>query len=353
MTSRPSIKTVAAAAGVSPATVSNAYNRPEQLSGAVRERILDVADRMGYAGPDPTASSLRSRRTGSIGMLFAQALTYAFDDPYCTTLLAGIADVATEAGSNILLMPVGPHVSSRTYSRDEEMRLVHGVRRAAVDGAIADGVQPDHPMLRVLAERDVPLVRTTDEGGGRSVVVDDAGAGRALGEHLRSLGHRRVAFVADSTGDGRPRVEPADHRPLFPYARRRLEGVREALEPHEVMVVDAGTNTARSGRRAVDAILARDPWVTAVVATSDVLALGVLEALRSRGVRPGVDVSVTGFDDLPQAAQEGLTTVHQPVREKGRTLGRMLLDPSFTAHRVLLPTELVVRTTTGTAPHHS
>ncbi len=349
MASRPSIKTVAEAAGVSPATVSNAYNRPEQLSGAVRERVLDVAARLGYAGPDPTASSLRSRRTGSIGMLFAQALTYAFDDPYVAALLGGVAEIATEAGSNVLLMPVGPHVSSRTYSRDEEMRLVQGVRRAAIDGAIADGVHPAHPMLRVLAERGVPLVRTTDDGAGRCVLVDDAGAGRTLGEHLRALGHRWVAVVVDGTHDGDPRVGEVDDGTLFPYARHRLHGVRDALRPHEVTVVDAGANTTPSGRRAVDLLLTREPRTTAVVATSDVLALGAIEALHERGLVPGQDVAVTGFDDLPQAAGAGLTTIRQPVREKGRVMGRMLLDPAFTDTRVLLPTELVVRSSTRTA----
>jgi DNA-binding LacI/PurR family transcriptional regulator len=87
-----------------------------------------------------------------------------------------------------------------------------------------------------------------------------------------------------------------------------------------------------------------------VVADSDVLAGGVLDVLIARGLRPGRDISVTGFDDAPTAAPAGLTTTRQPIRDKGRLMGRMLLDPSFTERRVVLPTELVVRTSTGPAP---
>ncbi|GEA86438.1 hypothetical protein Q760_13110 [Cellulomonas cellasea DSM 20118] len=354
---RPSLVTVAAAAGVSRSTVSNAYNRPDQLSEAVRRHVLDVAAELGYAGPDPAASALRSRRTGSIGVLFAQQLTYAFVDPYCADLLTGVAEVATATATNLLLMPVGPHAVSGAYSREEELRLVRGVRQAALDGAIADGLHPSHPLLRVLAERGIPVV-TTDGTGDRSVVVDDRAAGVGLGDHLRALGHRRVAVLGDSMDDGDP-VVGADEAGLFPYSRLRLEGVRAGLgDGAEVVVVSAGQNTGRSGRLAAAALLASARPPTCVVATTDVLALGVLEELRERGVEVGAAMSVTGFDDVPQAAAAGLTTVRQPVREKGRVMARMLLDAAAPEARdarerretrVTLPTELVVRTTTGPA----
>ena len=90
----PSLATVARAAGVSPSTVSNAYNRPEQMSAQVRARVFAVALEQGYAGPDPAARSLRSRRAGAIGVLFTVPLAYAFTDPYCAALLTGLAEVA-------------------------------------------------------------------------------------------------------------------------------------------------------------------------------------------------------------------------------------------------------------------
>ncbi|WP_125777307.1 LacI family DNA-binding transcriptional regulator [Antribacter gilvus] len=349
MSSRPSLKAVAVAAGVSPASVSNAYNRPEQLSAAARERILDLAAQMGYAGPHPSASSLRSRHSGSIGMLFAQDLTYAFDDPYCTVLMGGLAEIAMEAGANLLLLQVGPHVVSQAYSRDEELRLVQGARRAALDGAVADGVHPAHPVLRVLAERDVPVVSTAVGTGERCVLIDDRGSAVELGRHLRSLGHRRVVVVTDSMDEGDPSLAPADTH-LFPYARLRVDGLREGLGGAEVTVVSAGSNTQASGRRVADLVLAMTARPTAVAATSDTLALGLLQRFREAGLEPGTGISVTGFDDVQQAGPAGLTTVRQPVREKGRTLGRMLLDPSFTETRVTLATELIIRTSTAPAP---
>lgn len=350
MAERPSLKTVAAAAGVSASTISNAYNHPDQLSASLRQRVLDIAAELGYPGPNPIASSLRSRRTGSIGVLFAQELTYAFSDPYCADLLTGVAEVATETSTNMLLMPVGPHAVSKVYSRDEELRLVQGVRQAALDGAIADGVDATHPVLRVLDERGIPVVTTTATSD-RCVLIDDLEAATAVGRYLRSLGHRRCAVLTDSMDEGDPVVGLADDVRLFPYARLRLDGLRAGLGPGaEVVAVSAGQNTLESGRRATAALLAA-PWrPTVVAAVTDVLALGAVETLRARGVEVGTDVSVTGFDDVPAAAGAGLTTVRQPVREKGRVMARMLVDPTCTDTRVTLSTDLVIRTTTGPAP---
>jgi DNA-binding LacI/PurR family transcriptional regulator len=346
VTVRPNLKTLAAAAGVSPSTISNAYNHPEQLSVALRERILDLAAEIGYPGPNPVASSLRSRRTGSIGVLFAQDLTYAFSDPYCTELLTGIAEVATATSTNVLLMPVGPHSVSKVYSRDEELRLVQGVRQAALDGAVADGIDASHPVLRVLAERGIPVVSTV-ESAGPCVLVDERAAAAELGRYLRGLGHRRCVVLADSMDDGDP-VLGGDDESVFPYARLRALGVRDGLGPDaDVVTVSAGQNSIASGRAAAGVALASSVRPTVLVATTDVLALGALELLRERGID---EVSVSGFDDVPQAQVAGLTTVRQPVREKGRVMARILVEPAGSETRVTLPTELVVRTSTRTAP---
>ena len=114
--------------------------------------------------------------------------------------------------------------------------------------------------------------------------------------------------------------------------------------------VAAERNTVEAGRAVAEHILGWTTIPTAIAAVSDVLALGVIDTLRSRGLTVGSGgVSVTGFDDVPAAAAADLTTVRQPVREKGRTMGRMLLDPSFVGQRVVLPTETVVRGSTGRA----
>jgi len=337
MSRKPSLKTVATAAGVSPSTVSNAYNRPQQLSAELRARILRVARDQGYAGPDAAARSLRSGRAGAIGVLFTAGLSYAFSDPYCLELLAGAAEVAETARTSLVLMPVARHESGRSAAPYDLHDSVAAVRHAVIDGAIADGIADDNPALRVLTDRGLPLVRSVG-GQGRSVVVDEHEAAVALGRHLRELGHRRLTFVA----------EGEDGEALRPYVRLRLAGLRSALGATAVTVRAAGPNTVEAGRSAAESIL-RGARPTAVVASSDVLALGVLDALRAHGMRAGYDVSVAGFDDVPAAGVAGLTTVRQPVREKGRIMARMLLDPSFQERQVVLPTRLVVRASTGAA----
>jgi len=334
MPAKPNIKTVAQAAGVSPASVSNAYNRPERLSHPVRERILAVAQDLGYAGPDPAAHSLRAGRAAAVGVLFSTGLSYAFSDPYCVELLHGVSLEAERARMSLVLMPIVPHTAA--LDEEETRQSVAAVRRAVIDGAIVDGIEEHHPALAVLRARGIPLVCSVEYPDALCVLVDDRAGGRLVGEHLATLGHRDVAVLVDAPAGTRA-LEPAN---MFPYARLRLDGIREGLGPEaRVTVVVAGPNNVGSGREAAAELLAAERPPTAIAAVSDVVALGVLEAARGHGV------AVTGFDDIPAATAAGLTTVRQPILEKGRLMGRMLLDPDFTDRRVVLPLELVPRAT--------
>ncbi len=350
---------MAAAAGVSTATVSNAFNRPERMSAAVRERVLAAAAAVGYLGPDPAARALRSRTAGSIGVLFTGGLTYGFSDPYCSALLTGIAAAAEAAHTSLVLLPMVPWTARPVPGQVQDS--IAAVQRAAVDGLVADGIHDAHPALPVLRARGVPIIRSVAGCGDRCVVVDDFAAARGVGEHIAALGHRRVAVVTGFTlgpaaaardadaGDDVDAAPTVDA--LFPYARRRMAGVRAGLPPRaELSVVGAGRNTRDAGRTAGEGLLRSPTPPTAIVAESDVLALGVLDACSRRGLRPGVDVSVTGFDDIPAAEAAGLTTVAQPIEDKGRLMARMLLDPTCTDRRINLPTELIVRSSTGPAP---
>lgn len=130
----------------------------------------------------------------------------------------------------------------------------------------------------------------------------------------------------------------------------RTLGVLEGLEGLDVDVVCSAGSSRRAGQEAAAVVLDRQDRPTAVVALSDALALGVLDALRERGVVHGRDVSVTGFDDLPDAAAAGLTTIRQPIRDKGRLLGQLLLDPTVGERHIVLDHELVVRSSTGPGP---
>jgi DNA-binding LacI/PurR family transcriptional regulator len=349
---RASLNTVAKAAGVSPTTVSNAYNKPEHLSSQLRELIFTIAQGQGYAGPDPAARSLRSRHTGAIGVLFTSQLSYAFSDPYCVELLAGLAEVAERNRTSMLLIPLAPR---RAASEEEVRQSVQAVRYAVIDGAVADGIDDGHPALQVLTSRGVPVIRSVDNPAGRCAVIEERAGGRSVGEHLAALGHRRIAVVVDSIHGADAAGPTVGDDELFPYSLLRLKGIRDGMGADaQVTVQAAARNTVASGREAAEAILERGDRPTAIAATSDVLAMGVIEALQQRGTPVGAGgVSVAGFDDIAIAVTTGLTTVRQPIREKGRVMGRMLLDPSFVDQRVVLPTELMARTSTGPARRRS
>jgi len=350
------LKTVAEEAGVSVSTVSNAYNKPDQLSAEVRERVLGTARRLGYPGPNPAARSLRSQRAGAIGLLFTEQLSYAFSDPYSVGMLAGLAEVAEQFRTGLLLIPLEPFDPRRPEDAEPSAETM---RQAVVDGVVAYCVDADHPARNIALERGLTVASTIDidDDRQRYVLIDEAGAAGALGGLLRDLGHRRVGVVVDSRQDDpqpltRPRtIQPEDEARLFVDSRTRLDGLRAALGPGvEVTPVFAGHNSIDAGAAAAAYLLDRADRPTAIACISDVLALGARDAIRQRGLDVGRDISLTGFDDVPDAATAGLTTVRQPIAEKGRLLGRMLLDPDFTERRVVLDTELVVRSSTGPAP---
>jgi DNA-binding LacI/PurR family transcriptional regulator len=351
---RPTLQTVADAVGVSRSTVSNAYGRPDQLSPDLRERIFETARLLGYAGPNATARSLRRGRVGAIGVLFTATLSYAFTDPYAVQFLRGLAESVQEQGAGLLLVP---------QSLDDEDGAVAAVQNAVVDGFCVYCMPDWHPSLDTIQARGLPIVsgqrRASDGPDTLYVGVDEAAATHAAGEHIARLGHRRVAVIADYLhveGDTRPVVlaEPED----VPYyvSRERVRGYRDAFREAGVdwagvTTIQAAANGREAGAAAAAYVLDRAPRPTAVVAITDLLALGVLDALAARGLEPGRDVSVVGFDDIPEAAAARLTTVRQSAVQRGRTSGRLLFDPPTqpSDRQIVLPTELIVRASTGPA----
>src|ERR671938_1050433 len=188
--------TVARASGVSPATVSNAYNRPHKLSPAVRERILEAARELGYPGPNPAARSLRKGRAGSIGLLFGEALTYVFQDPAALEFLRGLAE-GTARHNTVLQL-----IAALDADEQEGASLL---ANAIVDGLVVWTLPERHPLLRLARQRNVPLVT---HGGPRLdgvpfVGIDDRAAAQAAAEHLLRLGHRALAVVSHPFGPSR------------------------------------------------------------------------------------------------------------------------------------------------------
>lgn len=348
---RPTLQTVADVVGVSHTTVSNAYSRPDQLSPALRERILEAAAELGYSGPDATARRLRVGRAGAVGLLFTEELSYAFDDPAAVLFLAGVAETFQDQDVGLLLVPAHP-----AGVFDEA-----GVRDAVVDGFLVYSVSDSHPGTSVVLGRRLPtvIVDQPDTSGGAFVGIDDAGGANAAAEHLISLGHRRIAVLTDRLSavvPESPVVERKNTSSDYRVARARLSGYRSALEKAgvawaSVPLLECFPNTPATGSLAAAKLLDGDDRPTAIISMTDQLAIGVLRAASERGLRIPDELSVVGFDDIPAAAtaNPGLTTVRQPLREKGRLAADLLLLTSDTGRheRQLLDTELIVRGSTG------
>ncbi len=346
MSPRVTIKTVAQAAGVSPSTVSNAYNKPDQLSAAVRERILAKAQELGYAGPDASARALRSGKAGAVGVLFTDKLSYAFSDPYAVGFLAGLAEVAEEFATSLLLMPLS--------STDIEGGT-NTVQRASIDAAAIFCVAGGHPALETLKNRGVPMV-STDRGDHPDlswVAIDEVEAASKLGKHLARLGHRDLVVIVDTAAAaGSQPVELTIDEIGCTDCELRIQGLQKELPGARITIVSGGHNAFASGLTAAEWALDSQDRPTAIVGLSDVLALGAMEAMKTRGLVPGRDLTVAGFDDIPAAETAGLTTIRQPIRDKGRAVGRVLLDPAVTERQITMPTELVVRASSGPAPRN-
>jgi DNA-binding LacI/PurR family transcriptional regulator len=340
-TRSPTLATVAAAAGVSRMTVSNAFNHPDRLSAALRERVLATAAELGYAGPNPIARTLSRGETGAIGLIFDYGLTLALTDPAMVMLLHGVAAVCEEREMGLSLVP-------RFSGRDAAQ-----VRTALVDGFVLYSVTDADPRLAAVRERRLPYALIDYDPGEELVVtVDDRAAARQMADHLVALGHRRIAIVLGWESASSLAAE-AD-RAAWHTVRARMAGWREGIEAagidFDASLVASGPGFDReTGRVAGARLLDRADRPTAVLAISDLLALGVLDAAAERGVNVPRDLSVIGFDDIPDAATSTppLTTVRQPHREKGSTAVQLLLTGVKAPHTVLLPTELVVRSSTG------
>ena len=336
------LASLAAELGVSRTTVSNAYNRPDQLSAPLRERVLEAARRLGYPGPDPVARSLRTRTARAVGLLLTEALSYAFRDPVATGFLEGLALACERAGFGLLLVPVSP-----------EQPDVAAVHRAGVDGFVVYSVREDDPHFLAVLERPVPTVVSDQPSGVEGVDrvgIDDRGAMLGLARHLTGLGHRRVGVIsmrlAAHRHDG---LVPLDRQAdiAYPVQRNRLAGLRDGLTDvgvdwATVPVWERFDHSVEAGQSAAAELLAAHPDLPAVVCTSDILALGALRYAADRGLAVPDDLTVSGFDGVPEAQRAGLTTVFQPVLDKGRAAGELLLERGDRSRprRVTLPTEL-------------
>ncbi|WIB26551.1 LacI family DNA-binding transcriptional regulator [Curtobacterium sp. MCSS17_015] len=324
---RPTLAAVARAAGVAPSTASLAFSGSGPVSEDTRQRILAVAAELGYDGPDPRARSLRRGRSGVIGVVLDDRLSDAFRDPVNVLTLDGIAEVAGAAGVSLLLV--------RSPLDDE--RGMAPLVDAPMDAVILIGcnVRID-PAVAVLRRRSIPVVAIEADTieGAVPVHLDNREASRRAAAYLRDLGHEQVTVVTLPLDSARERgpVDPDRERLSSAFTTtERLRGVR-GVYPDAPAIATAGSSV-EEGRIAGAALFA--PGVeppTAVVAQSDLLAVGVISAALEAGLRVPEDVSVVGFDGiqvddslLHRSPIRQLTTLVQPFVPKGEAAARAAL----------------------------
>ncbi len=340
---RARIADVAREAGVSKTAVSFAFNSPDRLSPETARRILDVADSLGYR-PHPVARMLSQRHTLTIGVLVPQALSGIFSNPFFGAFSEGVALAAEELG-------YGLHFISPLHGS-----LASAMGRATVDGVVVIGLAADHPEVEQIRAAGVPLVMvdSTAMPDLPSVAVDDEGGARAAAEHLLGLGHRDFLVI------GVERPATTARRGPEGVIAARLSGYLSALRARGVELPDngfvVGPASIEGGMAALRGALEDGLRPTAVLAMSDAMAIGALRSARELGLRVPADLSVVGFDDIDisQHTDPPLTTVHQPIREKGEMAVRVLLSVverrDLRPEQLRLATRLLIRGSTGPAP---
>lgn len=336
---RPTLVDIARECGLSRATVARALSGKGYVDPERRRVIQETADRLGYR-TSTIARALRTQRTSSIGVLIAD-----ITNPIFPQIVKGIDEVVSGAGHTIFL-------SNTDEDPQKQVAIVRSLLDRQVDGFVMVSQTLADETLKLL-EHGPPCVflnrRPHDD-------VDYVGPDNEQGielllGHLRTLGHDRIAYVSGPSHSS--------------TSRERLAYFRMSMAAHGLAIderlVFAGNYYKESGAKAAEAFMAVDPRPTAILAANDFVALAIIRYLHGMGLSVPGDVSVTGFDDvfdfsLMETAVlrvEGLTTVNQPKRHLGRAAGKLLLErlsePEAPARRVILPTELRIRDTTGPA----
>ncbi|MFC7491823.1 MULTISPECIES: LacI family DNA-binding transcriptional regulator [unclassified Knoellia] len=349
---RVTLQTVADRVGVSRMTVSNAFSRPDQLSSALRDKVLKAAEELGYTGPDPSARALARGSTGSVGVLLSNSPAEAFTDEVAAAFFSSIAATLSPRGIALTLLSSEP-------SGD-----VMPARDVAMDGVIVYNCDPESGAREQVERRKLPLVLVDQPNtrGFSSVNVEDRSGARAAAQHVVDLGHSRVALIGKTGVPPFGIVESSSAKGQGYASTERLAGWIEVLTEAgiEPVILQEPIDSTAGGRGALKAILEVQPDTTAILAFSDAMAAGVLLDAHDAGISVPDQLSVVGFDDNPLATRlrPQLTTVRQDVTEKGRLAASMLVEAMADRRAgrptepraVTLTTELVVRDSTAPPP---
>ncbi len=326
---RATIREVAKLAGVGTMTVSRVLNNSGYVGESTRERVQQAIDLLGYI-PNQNARGLRSARSGIIALLVTD-----ITNPFFTTVARGVEDVASVSDHLVL-------VGNTDEIEAEEIRYMRMLVQKGVDGVLFVPAAGGEEAIALAQAHHLPVVildRRTSLSNVDSVRCDSFQGARDLAEHLWAGGHRQFAILAGPVGNT--------------TADDRIEGFKSALGATANIVVKHGQLTVPEGTRMIEEVLQLAPRPTAVFAANNFLAIGGLGALRTAGVAVPEELSIVGFDDLPQhlITFPFLTVSTQPAYEMGAEAARILLkrisEPSAEFVREILPTSLVVRASSG------
>lgn len=340
------MKDLARELGVSVTTVSNAYSHPDRLSAALREKIIARGEELGYCGPDAVGRLLRSGRAHAIGALCGKGYAFSFRDEYSMTMMGALARELEAQGVALTLLPTG-------FGEDN----VDAVAAAVVDGFVSMSARTDSEAVKFAKRRGLRVVFGHMAPEHDFVSGDDFSGGHMLGELVARAGHKNVAIVhIDSKVEYPQVVETMDEFCGVDtdkyWGRTRAEGIREALGPavklRLILLPGQGADPEvvkldRAGvpQDNLDFVLGLDDPPTALMCLSDRIAMHLMDAMEARGVVPGEDLSITGYDGIKPALDRGLTTIVQPIEEKGRRTAQLLLAKNPTETQIVLDVELV------------
>ncbi|GAA0853119.1 LacI family DNA-binding transcriptional regulator [Aliiglaciecola litoralis] len=337
------LKQVSAHLGVSTATVSNAFNRPDQLSAKLRERILREAAELGYNGPNLAARTLRRGESEVIGVMLLDSLKYSLSDPVANQLLQGIAEVLVSRNKHMLLLSGNMHATQQrgAESLPDGFILYGGINRESFEYILNTG----KPVVVVDFEyHETASVNIDNEKGAYTI------AKHVLqGEDVRPV----ILGIRLIESDRVCRLTTADlELESKEISRSRLDGYLKAAKEQGCdiaaqQVWHIPINDSEYAEIAAREALTTTPRPNVLLCMSDVVALAALRLAKELNLRVPEDVQITGFDDIPESsrAEPPLTTICQQSIEKGRLAARLLLDKA-PKENVVLETRLVLRGTT-------
>jgi len=330
------IKDIAEKAGVSPTAVSFAFNYPERLPEDTVERILFIAKEMRYI-PNPVARSMISGHVGTLGVILPMPLHEIMLSPFLSEFLLGVSEVCDAEGLAIMIIP------------PSRKNFQEAINKAMVDGFISLGVDTNSPEMEIIEQRGIPFLTVDSEPieGYPAINVDDEGGAYTGAKYILECGHRNITIVSMES------ETPMQYWKYPGVLKSRINGYLRALGEFSLgidgqfITLIESQNSMEGGQKAFDRIWNSTNHPTAVITMSDLIAFGIISAAHKMNVMIPNELSILGFDDLQFSSMitPPLTTIHQPIYEKGKLAAEMLVNKinGIELQHIVLQTNLIIR----------